>query len=161
MMSDQEISQRRAVLREAISWVGTRFHTRQAVKAVWRDGKIVDAGGVDCASLVAEVYRRAGMIAPVPIPQYPADWHMHRKTELFAGMVLERAREIEESAVRPADMVMYKFGLVFSHAAIVMGPAWPRIVHASRSAEVVRLDDGTQADLAGKPRRFFSLWGAA
>jgi len=158
-MDARERIERETVLREARSWVGTRFHTRQAVKARWEGGVRVDPGGVDCATLIAEVYRRAGLIEPVPMPQYPGDWHLHRKTEMYAGLVGERAREIPMDQVLPGDLVMFKFGHVYSHAAIVMAPGWPRICHASFKAECVHLDDGEQGMLAPRPKKFFSLWG--
>ena len=164
MIAPQELAQRRAVIAEARSWIGTAYHHRQAVKARYdADGNRTSPGGVDCATLLAQVYEAAGMTSPVPIPEYPPDWHMHRKTQRYADMVSERSREISEAEALPGDVVMYQFGLAFSHAAIVMPPGWPHIVHAFFGSRMVQADHGDGGilgsdDGAPRPRRFFTVW---
>ena len=164
MIAPAELAQRKAVIAEARSWIGTAYHHRAAVKATWdADGNRLTPGGVDCATLLAQVYEAAGIITPVPIPSYPPDWHMHRKTERYADTVTERAREITEAAALPGDVVMYRFGHSFSHAAIVMPPGWPSIVHAFFASRLVQLDRGDGGVLADdhgqpRPRRFFTVW---
>lgn len=154
-----EAKQRAAVVAEALTWVDTRYHPMQAVKAV-RDetGTIVDRGGVDCATLLNEVYAAAGMIERIDISHYPPDWHMHRRTERYLETVLQHAREVWPDSVRPGDVVLFKFGLVFSHGGIVVAPGWPMMVHAFHGARRVQIDHGDGGEWGDKPRRFFSLW---
>jgi cell wall-associated NlpC family hydrolase len=86
-------AERAAVVAEARSWLRTPYHHMGRVKGA----------GVDCATLLAEIYARAGMIAPVTIPFYPPDWHLHREAERYLGFVLEHAHEIGLSAVRHCE----------------------------------------------------------
>jgi hypothetical protein len=59
--------QRVAVVGQAASWIGTRYHPMQAVKAKRDEAdQIIDRGGVDCATLLNEVYADAGMIERLP-----------------------------------------------------------------------------------------------
>jgi len=158
MIDPDELVQRKAVVAEARSWIGTSYHHRAAVKATWSDGERLTPGGVDCATLLAQVYEAVGLTPPVPIPSYPPDWHMHRKTERYADTVTERAREIDQADALAGDVVMYRFGHSFSHAGILMPPGWPSIVHAFFASRLVQLDHGEGGVLAGHDRRFFTVW---
>ena len=101
-------AERRAVVAEARAWLRTPYHHMGRVKGA----------GVDCATLLAEVYARAGVIAPVAIPFYPPDWHLHRDAERYLGFVLEHAREIaSEAKPKPADLALWRYGRCFSHVA--------------------------------------------
>ncbi len=86
----------------------------------------VKGAGVDCATLLAEVYARAGVIPTVAVPFYPPDWHLHRDAERYLGFVLEHAEEVV--APLPADIALWRFGRCFSHGAIVV--EWPLVIHA-------------------------------
>ena len=154
-----EAGQRAAVVAQAQSWVGTRYHPMQAVKAV-RDeaGTITDRGGVDCATLLNEVYADAGMIERVQITHYPPDWHMHRKSERYMETVLQHAREIDEAEAKPGDVVLFLFGLVFSHGGVIIAPGWPHMIHAFHGARRVQVDHGNGGEWGDKPRKFFTLW---
>ena len=121
-------------------------------------GNVTSPGGVDCATLLAQVFEQCGLTPPVPIPSYPPDWHMHRKGERYADTVLERSREITEAEALPGDVVMFQFGLSFSHAAIVMPPGWPAIVHAFFGSRMVQADHGDGGILGDQQRRFFTVW---
>src|ERR1700722_17931480 len=76
--------ERTAVVAEARAWLRTPYHHMGRVKGA----------GVDCATLLAEVYARAGVIPPVAIPFYPPDWHLHRDAERYLGFVLDYAVEL-------------------------------------------------------------------
>jgi cell wall-associated NlpC family hydrolase len=134
---------RAAVVAEALSWIGTPYRTAQRVKG--RDG------GVDCLTLVAEVYARAGAVPHVEIPFYPADWHLHRGVERYLEGVLRHAREVTEP--EPGDLALFRFGRCFAHGAVTV--AWPRLVHAWNGMGVVEAD-ARQPLLAGRAARFFS-----
>jgi cell wall-associated NlpC family hydrolase len=145
---------------EAREWIGTAYHHMGTVKATrGPDGSIADKGGVDCATLLACVYSRAGVIPPVTVPYYPRDWHMHRSAERYLAFVLDHATEIDEAAAMAGDVVLYRFGRAYAHGAIVVDPGWPAIVHAKWSSDLVHEDHGDLGDLADRPRRFFTLWG--
>jgi cell wall-associated NlpC family hydrolase len=134
---------RAAVIAEAESWIGTPYHHAARVKGA----------GVDCLTLLAEAYERAGVIAHAEIPFYPPDWNLHRSAELYLGGVLEHAREIA-GPPEPGDIAVFKFGRCFAHGAIVT--AWPLLIHAHARAKMVLRGDATQPELAGREVRFFS-----
>jgi cell wall-associated NlpC family hydrolase len=72
-------AERAAVVAEARAWLRTPYHHMGRVKGA----------GVDCATLLAEIYARAGVVPAVAIPFYPPDWHLHRDAERYLGFVLE------------------------------------------------------------------------
>ncbi len=122
-------AERAAVVAEARAWLRTPYHHMGRVKGA----------GVDCATLLAEVYARGGAVPPVAIPFYPPDWHLHRDAERYLGFVVEHAAELsaissqlsaEETKLKadsrkliaplPADIALWRFGRCFSHGAIVI-----------------------------------------
>jgi cell wall-associated NlpC family hydrolase len=141
---------RQKIVKTAQSWLGTPFHDVAGVKGV----------GVDCAHLLARVYVEAGIIDAFTVETYPPQWFLHHDEERFLGTVLRFAHEIEESAVRPGDCVLYKFGRCFSHGVIVVD--WPRhIIHAHKASRAVVASCSDNAELKDRPRRFFSLFDEA
>lgn len=145
MMTEDEL--RAAVVAEAMTWLGTPFHHNARLKGV----------GVDCAMFVIAVYSAAGLIAAYEPAAYPHDWHIHRDVERYLAEVLKVGREITREQAKPGDIVLYKFGRVFAHGAIVV--AWPQIIHALISARCVTLGDADRdADLVDRHARFFSYW---
>lgn len=148
-----EAEQRRAVIAEARSWIGTPYHHMAQVRGA----------GVDCAMFPAAVYAAAGIIAPPEIGFYPPDWHLHRGAERYLERVVAYAAEID--APEPGDFVLWRIGRAFAHGAIVV--AWPRIVHPVVGIGVIE-DDGESPTLAygrqregRRPRKFFSPWRKA
>ena len=131
---------RAAVIEEARSWLATPYHHMGRVKGA----------GADCLTLLAEVYRRAGVISHVEIPFYPPDWHLHRSAERYMDGLAGYAREV--AAPQPGDAALFKFGRCFAHGAIVTG--WPRIIHAWNGLGVVS-GDAAKPNLCGRPVRFF------
>lgn len=140
-------AQRAAVVAEALSWLGTPYHHQGRIKGV----------GIDCAQLAYGVYHACGLIPSMPLDDYPPDWHLHRDAERYLGRVLEYAHEVETGL--PGDLVLYQVGRAFAHGAIIV--EWPSVVHAVAAARHVLLDCGEGGQLAGRKRRFFSLWGGA
>ncbi len=133
---------RRAVVEEARGWIGTPFHHEARVKGA----------GVDCLMMLAEVYERAGVVGPIAVPYYPADWHMHRDVERYMEGLLGYARPIEGPPL-PGDIALFRFGRTYSHGAIVV--EWPRLIHAYWAIGVV-WGDATLYPLRDRPVRFFS-----
>lgn len=146
-----EAEQRAAVVAEALSWVGTPYHHMGRIKG--------PKGGVDCATLLAEVFARAGIVEPVPIETYPPDWHLHREDERYLGLVLGRATRV----FRPqaGDVALWKIGRAFAHGAIIIEPGWPHIVHAFKAARTVIRDTGDGAFTKAREVRFYSAWSSA
>ena len=154
-MTEQD--ERASVVAEALSWQTTPYHHRGRVKGA----------GVDCLTLLAEVFAGAGLLPRIDIPHYPKDWMHHRDAERYLEGLLQYAIEIE-TPPQPGDIVLWKFGRCFSHGAIVI--EWPMVVHACAGRNV-SIDNAEAAkwlthigeitEDAGKPRprRTFSFWG--
>jgi len=132
---------RAAVVAEAMSWLGTPYHTGAHVKGV----------GVDCAWLLIEVFAATGLIEPFDPGYYPGDWHLHRGDEIYLEHVQSRAREVAEP--EPGDMVLMRFGRAYSHGAIYIGG--DQIVHAylHRPVGIADLDEWPN-----RPRQFFTVF---
>jgi len=144
-----ETEERAAVVAEAMTWAGTAYHHHARLKGA----------GVDCANLPAAVYEAAGLIPHVQ-PDYSAQWYQHRDEELFLSFVTPYATEIDRASCGPGDFVIWKFGRTYSHGAVIIDP--PTIIHATMNGGCVHLGDmDRDEDLATRPRRFFTLWGAA
>lgn len=141
---------RSAIVAEALSWVGTPYRNTGRIKGV----------GVNCAQLLYGVAIGSGAIPPdSPEPKwYTAQLHTHSKDErLIAYVENYGAQEVSESEVGPGDIVLYKTGQSHGHAAIVV--EWPeRIVHCLPPQGCAEGHGRKEGILAGKQRRFFSLW---
>lgn len=123
--------------------------------------------GVDCLTLLAEVYQEAGLVDPIKIPYYPPDWHLHRDAERYMEGLLTYTRELDPVKLpEPGDVVLWRFGRCFSHGAIVV--QWPMVIHAylNRVVSYENVEQATwlnvigeQVEGRGQPRpvKFFSL----
>jgi cell wall-associated NlpC family hydrolase len=155
-----ESMDRAIVVNEALSWVGTRYHHMGTVKRRMNAfGVTTDRGGVDCATLLTCVYANAGIIDPVVLDHYPPDWHMHQGAERYLRQLLKHSTEISEALALPGDVVLFRWGKVYSHGAILIEPGWPNIVHAYSEAGMVVADHGDKGYHGSVERRFFSPWG--
>ena len=132
----------------ARDWIGTPFHDLARVKGV----------GVDCAQLIAAVYEEAGLTAHIDTGYYPPQHFLHSDGEQLATFLSRHAAEIDAARAGAGDVVIYRYGRAYAHAAIIV--EWPaRIVHAHKlSGKVVEMAPFA-ADLGGRPTRFFSVWG--
>lgn len=143
-----EAEQRAAVVAEALSWQGTKYHHMARLKGV----------GVDCAGLPMEVYEAAGVTKHVDPGPYSPDWYMHQDEERYLGWVRKYAREITREELKAGDFVIWKFGRCFSHGAVVIDP--PTIIHAVRLSRSVHLANMDQDDdLPGREVKYFTFWG--
>jgi len=140
-----DIEQRAAVITRAREWLGTPYH----------HAAMIQGAGVDCAMLLVAVYRDAGVVQAVEVPDYPHDWHMHRDEEKYLGVVTRHCREVDTPL--PGDIVVFRFGRAFSHGAIVI--RWPSIIHSyiGSGCELVN-DIERDGRLMRRARRFFSPW---
>jgi len=135
-----------AVARE---WCGTPYHHWAAVKHV----------GADCVGFVAAVYRESGALPDVTLPAYSPQWFLHQRRELLIEHVVANGgREIAgPAAPGPGDLVLYRLGFCFAHAAIVVD--WPRqIIHAHMASGRVLATPAGEGDMAGRATKFFTLF---
>ncbi len=119
--------QRKAVVAEARSWLGTPYHDHGRVKGA----------GADCALMPLEVYSRALTLHMPQVPKYVMQWHLHRSEELYLEYV-RNLGAIEVAIPEPGDFALFRIGRVYSHGAIVL--AWPKILHAVNPRGVILAD---------------------
>jgi len=110
---------RARVVDAALAWVGTPYHHQGRVQGV----------GADCVQLLLAVYHTAGIIPFLDVRDYSPDWMFHRSDEVYLGGVNQWCDPVRGEPA-PGDVLLYRFGRCFSHAAIVAD--WPRIIHAYR-----------------------------
>ncbi len=148
--------QRARAVQAAYTWLGTPYHTGGRVKSA----------GVDCLTLLAEVFTEAGLVERIDIPYYPNDWHLHRESERYLQGLLHYTQEVTEPL--PGDIALWKFGRCFSHGAIVV--EWPVIIHAyvgrectledaSKAKWLTHIGENTEDKGKRRPVRFFSVLG--
>lgn len=140
---------REEIVAAARAWVGTPYHHHASLK-----GK-----GCDCLMLIAESYAEVGLLpSDIEIPDYPPDIMFHKDDHSYLEAVLSYCDEVDTP--RPGDVVMWKFGMTYSHAGIVS--AWPRVVHAYiRLGQVIEMDINEDSRLTKRQMRFFSPRGIA
>jgi cell wall-associated NlpC family hydrolase len=123
-------AERQAVVRAAESWLGTPWHHRARIKGV----------GVDCGQMVTEVYTEAGLIEAGSCDPYLRDFYLHSESDQFRAAVEVYADPLPFGELPlPGDIVLFRFGRVCSHAAIVT--EWPGVIHAYIPAKAVIRDD--------------------
>lgn len=143
----QHTEDRKRIIECARTWVRTPFHDNARLKGI----------GVDCAQFVAAVYEEAGLIPHIVTPSYSSQFFMHKAEERLIAHVSQYALEIEERQAAMGDLVLYKWGHAFAHAAIIV--EWPKeIIHAHKRSGLVLPARGFDSDLKGRATRFFSLW---
>ena len=142
---------REDVLTEVQDWLGTPYHHAARVKGA----------GVDCLMMLLEVYGRAGVFArmgvvnAIEIPRYSRDIMLHRNEETYLEGIRQYAAEVADPA--PGNIALWKFGRIYSHAAIITG--WPAIIHAYAPENMVVIGNAAMGALAQRPVRFFDPWG--
>lgn len=134
---------RPAVVAEAHTWRGTRYHHRARIKGQ----------GVDCAQILIAVYSTAAGVPEIDPGEYPTDWHFHRSEELYMHW-LEQAGAVRVDEPLPGDIGLFKFGRTFSHGAIYVGnDEW---VHAYHGQGVI-LSRTDEAPLHARPVQYWSV----
>jgi len=147
LVDDEESSVRKRIVDVAETWLGTPFHDNQGLKH----------HGVDCAHLVAKVYEEAGCIPHVDLPRYSPQIYLHKLGDRsYLDKILEYAREISLSDVKPGDVVLYKVAKSFTHGAII--ERWPDcIIHPIRPHGVI-CSAAFEGFVARREHRFFSFF---
>jgi cell wall-associated NlpC family hydrolase len=142
LISDADARER--VCKVARTYLNTPYH----------NGGRLKGGGVDCATLLINVFAEAGEIEDFDPGPYSPQFFMHRGEPLYRNIVERFARQVE--APLPADVVLYWVGRQFAHGGIVL--KWPRIIHAYKPSGRVCMaegDNGEFADLKKHPRLFY------
>jgi cell wall-associated NlpC family hydrolase len=141
---------RARVVARAMDWIGTPY--RQWGNTLHH--------AVDCAMLLAEVYRDAGLIAPVDPRPYPPEWHLHRSDERYLAWL--QPVSIETATPQAGDIALFQFGRCFSHAGIMINA--DELVHAYAPLGVCTVSRLTDSDIGliapgrARPRRFFDIF---
>lgn len=155
--SEEEAGARAAVANHALSYVGTPFRNCADVKG--------PKGGIDCAMLLVRSFVDTGQIEPFDPRPYPADWFLYSREERFLGWLEGTFKAKRVDSPRIGDIVIWQFGLCFSHSAIYVGNG--DVVHAYAIAGVCltsRLcdDELDKFTLRGierpRPRIYFDYW---
>lgn len=139
--------QRQAIVDEALSWVGTPYHGHSCTKGA----------GADCGQFIIGVYRNCGHFpAGVEVPEnYPLQVAQHKKDTRYVNTVLTYMDEISEVQVKPGDVVIYKIGLAFTHAAIIV--KWPEYVIHAIETHGVSAGHGSNTKFGKLEKRFFTI----
>ena len=144
---------RAAVVAEALTWLKTPYHHEGDVKGV----------GVDCAMILVRVFA-APTVALIPADfdprPYSQDWMLHREEEKYLGWLMQFADRVD--APKAADVVIWRFGRTFSHAAIVTDERGG-MIHAyrqDRSVVLGRLDETALLDRERQVWRVRGIEGA-
>lgn len=143
---DAMLSQRERVVQVAREWIGTPFQAGcDAVKG----------RGCDCGSFLAAVFAEAGAIASPDLGQYDYLAPCMNGDPFYIARISEHADLIRESQAAPGDIVVYRMGRGFSHAALVAD--WPReVIHAAQPRGVT-VAHGALGRLGGRPRLFYRM----
>ena len=144
ILTPRQVDERAAVVREAVSWIGTP----------WQHASDIKGAGVDCGMLLVRVFVDVGLAAPFDPRPYARDFMLHKSEQRFMGFVHDRCARVEQPMF--GDVVLFHHGKCLSHGGIVVG--WPFIVHASNPRGCVLVEDVLRSDYAHKERIFYSYW---
>lgn len=145
--------QRQAVVAEAESWYGTPYRDCSACK-----GK---AGGIDCGQFLKAVFQGAGVKPKDGIPTptvYSTQIWLHKDDTTYIDILSTYMREIPESEVKAGDVVLFKQGRGWSHAAIVKD--YPKhVIHVTNKDGVCAGDvsSETNAKYGKMPKKFWTV----
>ena len=111
---------REAVVQEALTWLGTRYHHQASTKGV----------GVDCVWILIRVYQAVGMLDPAFDPgPYSRDWYEHSDEQLYMGGVARYARRLTaDEEPQPGDIPLFHVKRCVAHGGILLGDG--QMIHA-------------------------------
>jgi cell wall-associated NlpC family hydrolase len=143
------MTEREAVIAEAKSFLGTKFHHRGRVKGV----------GVDCIGYMLEVYERCGIIPHTDVPCYVHDFMLHSSEEIYLDGINRLAkRRPDGEPPEPGDMALFRFGKVVSHGGIMLTDRL--MIHSFYGVGVCITDINSEVNLKGKSHqlRLAGFW---
>lgn len=117
---------RAAIVAEARSWIGTRYHHQASVKGV----------GCDCLGLVRGVWRGCLGDEPETPPAYQPDWAEASGIETLADAALRHLVPVKIDTFQAGDVLLFRWrdGCIAKHVAIATTDA--TMIHAHDGAEV-------------------------
>lgn len=135
------LEKRAAIVAEAMTWIGTKYHHQAKVKGA----------GCDCVTLLIAVFQSVGIVPMDFDPgNYSGEWYFHRHEEIYMGGVEKYAHRIE-TPPSPGDVALYKHGHCVSHGGILVGN--DLIIHADRRVGQVDL-----TEMRSLEDKFHSYW---
>lgn len=144
MLNDE---QRAAIVKETQEWIGTPYRGWTCLKGI----------GADCGQLLYGVFRNCGLVPVIALPKdYSLQASQHQASTEYVDLVSTYFREIPEAEVKPGDIVVYKLGLAYSHAAIII--RWPDYIIQAIGRHGVSGTHGTKTPIfRTRARKFFTL----
>lgn len=121
-----EAAARAAIVAEAMSWCGTKYHHSGDVKGV----------GVDCAMLLVRVFVDTGLVPSFDPRPYKPQWFLHQDRALYLEFVDRFGHRVDTP--KPGDIAMYKFGKHAAHGAIIVDDE--SLIHAFMPTGKVTMD---------------------
>lgn len=141
--------QREKIVATAMSWIGTPYRGWTCQKKV----------GCDCGQLLKGVFLECGFGFQdgIQTPEnYPLWLTQHKKSTQYEEIVSRYMREIPESEAQPGDIVLFKIGLGFAHAAIIK--SYPDfVIHALSKYGVVGGHATANSKFGRLKRKFYTL----
>lgn len=113
---------RAAVVDEARSWIGTRFHMGACTKGV----------AVDCGRFLASVYAECGIKVPDAKMIEDSgiirrDWYLHTKKQLYMELLDQFTKPVDGPVT--GDIAMFApCNGIWAHSAIIT--TWPLVIEA-------------------------------
>lgn len=148
--SHTEAELRQLIVKEALTWMGTPFHNRAAVKGA----------GVECGWLIFGVMRDLGMVpADYVMPEYSIQFWMHRDDEVYVGGALRIGFAETTFPPKPGDLAIARMGRQYAHGGFVT--EWPMVVHSDPHHSKVVHINATLHPRFTPPKRYFTLFHAA
>lgn len=144
--------QRAAIVAEAKSCIGTPYRGWSRVKG--------PKGGLDCGQILALVYHNVGFLSAAVLDTLPRYYSLsvaqHKESTEYIDLIRTYFDEIPEAQVLPGDIVVYKLGHAFAHAALIV--EWPAfVVHAFAHGGVRGASGDKHPRLMKTSRKFFTL----
>ena len=139
-----EEKERSAVVREAGSWRGTPYHLNAQIKGV----------GVDCGTFLTACFENTKLIPRCDLGHFKPDFAKHRGFEVYRHWLQKYCDRVDRLPL-PGDIILYKYGRIDSHGAIVV--LWPRIIHAYAGIGVIE-SDGEDEVLRSRQTGIYSFW---
>jgi len=155
--SEEEAEARLRFVSEGLTWVGTPFADCADVKG--------PRGAVDCAMLLVRCSVDTGLLPPFDPRPYRPRHMLHRTEQKFLGWVQDKLGGMEVDAPRLGDVIVWQFGKVFSHGAILINAT--EVVHAygtARMCLVSRRDEDLLKHMSlghqnfPRPVKYFDIW---
>lgn len=140
-----ELIERQRVVAESKKWIGTKYHLNAKIRGV----------GVDCGTFLIACFESAGLISGTDLGTFKPDFNLHRNDEVYANWLERFCVKVDRNPL-PGDIILYRFGRIGAHGAIVVD--WPTIIHAAADSGVMESNASDPAMLS-RQMAVYSFWG--